>query len=102
MERLIRIKEEVMSFYTETTTISIHGIKRRLGEFESKYKYLKDNSPHLFDKIVEKQFNPEQFAYMIHCLTNVHDNKISLHDASVKVGAMLVDSYVKPQLEKDK
>jgi hypothetical protein len=98
MERLTKIKEEVAKMTEECDTLSMNGIKRRRGALERKYKYLKDNVPTLFDKICNKEYKTQEFRYMMHCLEGVHTENKSLHDASVKVGSMLVDKYIKPQL----
>ena len=39
---------------------------------------------------------------MVSMAAKVRNNEISEHDASVKVGQVLVDEIVKPQLEKKK
>jgi hypothetical protein len=98
MERLRKIRDEVAEMSQECDTLSINGIKRKRGALERKYKFLKENVPTLFDKICNKEYKPEEFGYMFHCLQGVHDENKSLHDASVKVGSMLVDKYIKPQL----
>ena len=38
---------------------------------------------------------------MINQAKDIKKNKISNHDASVKVGEKLVDKYVKPHMDKD-
>ena len=39
-------------------------------------------------------------TYMINQAKEIQKNKISNHDASVNVGQKLVDTYIKPNLEK--
>ena len=56
--------------------------------------------PVLFLSIVNNDFCQERFNEMTNLLSNVENNKISKHDASVKIGTKLVDKYVKPILKK--
>ena len=40
-------------------------------------------------------------TYMINQAKNIKNNKISQEDASVKIGEKLVDTYVKPLIDKE-
>lgn len=99
MERLEQIRNEASAMSEECKNLSIAAIQRKKGALERKFKFLKQNVPTLFEKICNKQFKKEEFAYMFRCLEGVHTENKSLHDASVKVGTMLVDKYIKPQLD---
>lgn len=80
----------------------LNEMKLKLGK---KYPNLSDNYPSLFNLV----FNPvsswdkdlKDLTQMVKLASKVKDNKISQHDASVKVGQQLVDKYVKPQLNKN-
>lgn len=82
---------------------SLNEIKSKLGK---KYPNLSDNYPSLFNLV----FNPvttwekdlKDLTQMVNLASKVKENKISQHDASVKVGQQLVDKWVKPQLDKTK
>lgn len=65
-----------------------------------KYKYpqfFKDY-PVLSEKLFEQSFDEQTLKYMLNQLDKMKSSNVSCHDASVKVGTMLVDKYVKPQL----
>jgi hypothetical protein len=59
-----------------------------------------DKYPTLFNKIVEKEMNYDVLRQLLKALDNVNNGEQSQHDASVSVGQVLVDNYVKPQLDK--
>jgi hypothetical protein len=58
--------------------------------------------PAIFQKTMNEELDMKQFSFMVNMARQVHGNEMSQHDASVKVGENLVDTYVKPQLKKDK
>jgi hypothetical protein len=65
---------------------------------EEKYSFLSKESPTLFKKIREKTIDESTLAIMFRHITSVNDGTMSKHDASVAVGTVLVDRYVKPSL----
>lgn len=85
---------------TETEDI-IHDIlnnKNSKEFFKDKYTEFASNCPHLFDKLFEKDLDRVTLNYMLNQKQKMEANKLSEHDASVKVGTLLVDKYVKPNL----
>tara|TARA_B100000073_G_C23737697_1_gene572775 strand:- start:3055 stop:3336 length:282 start_codon:yes stop_codon:yes gene_type:complete len=73
--------------------ISKNSLKEKYSKFCEKFE-------HSFDMIT----NPNCDDTMLNKLLNAHmavkNGSMSQHDASVRVGQELVDTYVKPQLEK--
>ena len=69
------------------------NVSERYKEFENKY-------PTLFRKIIESDCDSRQLDFMLHKLDQVRIGNQSQHDASVDVGQLLVDKYVKPELAK--
>ena len=48
---------------------------------------------------MNEELDMTQFTRMIEMAHKVHGNEMTQHDASVKVGEDLVNTYVKPQLK---
>ena len=67
--------------------------KEEFKDFEYKY-------PVIFKKILDNTLDNEQFLMMMNMMQKMQDNELTEHDASVQVGQVLVDKYVKPMLEK--
>ena len=71
--------------------------------FESEIKYFKTiiGSPLIFFKVCNERtnFNKQQLEMMLSYRDQVKQNEISQYDASVDVGSVLVDKYVKPNLK---
>jgi len=65
-------------------------IKNALGTFVTQY-------PTLFQYAVEPHFDYKQFEKML-AMLNKMGGGLSQHQASVQVGQILVDKYVKPML----
>ena len=68
-------------------------LMQKYYDFSMKY-------PVLFLSIINNTFCQEKFNEMVGLATQVNNNKITQHDASVKIGNKLVDEYVKPILKK--
>ena len=70
-----------------------YRLTEKYSDFSMKY-------PVIFLKTLDGGLEMKQFSYMINMASNIEDDKISQHDASVQVGEKLVDQYVKPALSK--
>ena len=68
------------------------NVSEQFSEFEHKY-------PTLFRKLVEEDCDQHQLNFMLSKLDQVRTGSQSQH-ASVVVGQVLVDKYVKPELAK--
>ena len=69
------------------------NVSEKFTEFENKY-------PTLFRKIIDNDCDSKQLDFMLDKLDQVRIGNQSQHDASVHVGQVLVDKYVKPELAK--
>jgi len=87
------------------TYIKKHRRKMKKDDFEKAIKndFLDFNLkyPALFEKILDGTLEKNQFNFMLNMMSKVQNNELSDHAASVQVGQVLVDKYVKPNL-KDK
>lgn len=74
-------------------------------EFESslteKYPEFSENYKQIFKQAVDGTLNEAMFSYMLMMLKQVETGSVSEHAASVKVGQVLVDEYVKPLINED-
>ena len=69
-------------------------MKVKWSDFSEKYK-------ELFSQAVEGILEPVMFNYMLNMLTQIEGGDVSEHAASVKVGEVLVDKYVKPLIDEE-
>ena len=67
----------------------------------TKYKTFSEDYPGIYKKTVEGKMNTNMFLMMLQMMTQVESKTVTEHNASVKIGEMLVNKYVKPVL-KDK
>lgn len=82
----------------------VHDIlSRQLSEEQYREKHAKfcKYYPYLANAVFNKDFDYATFKYMMQQKSKMSQNKLSEHDASVKVGTHLVDKFVKPQLKTD-
>ena len=77
--------------------------RKNIEEFDKEIKvvyqdfYLK--YPALFSKIIDGSLEKNQFNFMLNMMGKVKNEELSDHDASVQVGQVLVDKYVKPLID---
>lgn len=84
----------------EKTIIELRKIYTHKLRFdESKFEKFKEAYPHLYDLALSDNYDYRQFKYLIANLRKIEQNELNQYDASVKVGTMLVDKYVKPKFE---
>lgn len=65
---------------------------------DNDYDNFKTEYPVLYKMCKSKEFEQKQLEFFLIKLKQIEENKTSEHDASVSVGTLLVDKYVKPQL----
>lgn len=66
--------------------------------YENKYPSFSKRYPTLSNKIFEKDVDINIINYMIYQIKQMNQNKQSERNASIKVGTLLVDKFVKPNL----
>jgi hypothetical protein len=68
---------------------------------ENDYKEFREIYPNIFNMVISNNFNNDtlkQLNFLLDQLKQIENNKISEYNASVKVGTVFVDKYVKPNL----
>jgi hypothetical protein len=76
----------------------IMNIKRQKEYYVEKYPDFAKEYPHLLEKLYEENFDLDTLRYMLNQKQKMDANKLTEHEASVRVGTALVDKYVKPNL----
>ena len=71
-----------------------------MSNMKQKYQYLHDNFNSIFSMCITKNYDHTRLSFMVEMAQKVQNNEMKEHDASVKVGQILVDDIVKPQLDK--
>lgn len=72
--------------------------KKTKNEYMEKYPEFFEKMPTLSQKLFEKDLDKNILKYLMNQKTKMDTDKISEYDASVKVGTILVDKYVKDKL----
>jgi hypothetical protein len=88
--------------YSNKKRFKSHTYESFESEMNGKYVYLKNNSGTIFNSCIKGDMNLKVLTYMIVQAKELKKNNISNHDASVNVGQVLVDTFVKPKLDKEK
>ena len=86
--------------YSNKKNFKNHTYEKFECEMNEKYEYLKTNVKSIFDSCINGNMNLKVLIYMINQAKELKKNTISKHDASVNVGQVLVDTFVKPNLDK--
>jgi hypothetical protein len=89
---MVALKEEINIIRSEYKS----GISYE--ELSRKYSIFKEQKPRLFDMICSDKCDDNMLGFIINQYTSVQDGNQTQHDASVRVGSLLVDTYVKPNL----
>lgn len=69
--------------------------KKEKPFYEEKYPEFFETMPVLSSKVFESNFDKNILQYMLQQKQHMDDSKTTEYDASVKVGTILVDKYVK-------
>lgn len=63
------------------------------------YSDFKKEYPKIYSMCLSKNFNRPQMNFFLSNLQKIENKETSEHAASVKIGTMLVDKYVKPHVK---
>lgn len=69
--------------------------EKKKSKYQEIYPQFVENHPTLFEMACKKDFDFDQFEKMIALKNSVDEGSISQHDASVKIGSLLFNTYVK-------
>ena len=71
-------------------------------EMITKYNELHTSYNFIFNRAISGELDMNMFSYMINKAKSVQKNTISNFEASKQIGTKLVDTFIKPELEKNK
>ena len=75
-------------------------------KMDEKYIYLKASTPMIYSNCINESVPFDTLNNILSCMIqqakDLQKNKITNHEAEVKIGEKLVDVYVKPLVEKEK
>jgi hypothetical protein len=86
--------DEVLEIVT-TIVNDISSEKDKKQKYEKEHTIFVEAYPTLFEMACKKDFDYKQFQKMMTLKISVDKGTISQHDASVKVGTQLFETYVK-------
>jgi hypothetical protein len=65
----------------------------------SQFANYQEEFPRIFEMLITRNYRREFLEMMLQQLERVEQGAVSQHDASIKVGTILVDEIVKPQIK---
>lgn len=90
---------EIISIVTKIKQATGNA-REKQRQFRKQYTEFADKYPSLFQMACEPDFDIKRLEFMLSMRDNVGNNRISQHQASVKVGENLFQQYVKPLVDK--
>jgi hypothetical protein len=99
MQDVLAMKERVQQYNNKEIFQELSS-----DEFKNKmiieFKRLNENFPAIFIKVFKGTLEIERLEFMLKMISQINNNQVSKHQASVAVGQELVDNIVKPNLKK--
>jgi hypothetical protein len=99
LDKVKQIQQEVQDIKQAEPDLDQDDVKRRVFTTHSEFSM---NHPATFLGAVDNTIDLKTMEYMVSMANRVKRDDITQHDASVEIGTKLVDTYVKPTLEKGK
>jgi hypothetical protein len=65
---------------------------------KKKYPFLEDSYKPIFKIIMSEAYDFEKLSFMLNMAKNIEKKEINEYDASVQVGTVLYNQYVKPKI----
>ena len=93
-------KTEIIDVVEEIVNNTALNSKEKIELYSKQYSDMYEKYPILIQSACEDGFDIEKLKWMIKVKSQIDNKEISSHDGNVKVGEHLVDSYIKPKLEK--
>lgn len=94
-KRSAKVRRYVSEVTDALKTETPAQISARYAEFQSEF-------PRIFEMILTPNYPKEVLEMMLHHLERIESGSQTQHNASVAVGSVLVDTFVKPQLKHTK
>lgn len=100
-------KLDIRSIYEDVKNSNLNTKKDKI-DYLKKYKYIEKDYNFLYNIIINNDLNHGKsreikvLNTMLSKIDDIKDNKISKRKGEEEIGQVLVDEYVKPQIEKSK
>lgn len=79
--------------------LSINEFKLKM---QYKYSNIYETFISIFNQCINNTMDIEMMTFMINKAKEIENNKLSNHNASVKVGEKILEKFIKPEIEKNK
>jgi hypothetical protein len=89
----VRARRMIEEVNTALAAESAAQVSSRFSDYQKEF-------PRIFAMLITRSYPEDLLEMMLRQLESVEDGRTSQHNASVHVGTVLVDQFVKPQLEK--
>ena len=87
----VRARRMIEEVTTALTSESAAQVSSRFSDYQKEF-------PRIFAMLITRSYPEDLLEMMLRQLESVEDGRTSQHNASVHVGTVLVDQFVKPQL----
>lgn len=100
-------KLDIRSIYEDVKNSNLNTKKDKI-DYLKKYKYIEKDYNFLYNIIINNDLNHGKsreikvLNTMLSKIDDIKDNKISKRKGEEEIGQVLVDEYIKPQIEKSK
>jgi len=100
-------KLDIRAIFEEVKKSNLNTKKDKIN-FLKKYQYIEKDYNFLYNIIINndikhgKSKEMEIFNMMLSKIDDIKDNKVSKRKGEEEIGQVLVDAYIKPQIEKSK
>lgn len=100
-------KLDIRSIYEDVKNSNLNTKKDKI-DYLKKYKYIEKDYNFLYNIIINNDLNHgnsreiKVLNTMLSKIDDIKDNKISKRKGEEEMGQVLVDEYIKPQIEKSK
>jgi len=99
-QKILTESRELYRDYVDNLASRSYSMQDFTISMQTKYSYLNTNFQSIFNMSISNKYDYNRLSIMVNMAEKVKNDEISEHDASVKVGQVLVDEIVKPQLDK--
>lgn len=100
VEKVLEDSKNVNMRYIDNLATKELSAAEFISRMEKTYSEFVENYEPIFKMSISQSYDYNRLKYMLELAKQVQKEEITEHSASVKVGQILVDEIVKPQLDK--
>lgn len=96
-----RVIKDVKSMRSDYLQLKASMMKKEQIEtiLKKKYTFLEETYRAIFNIVISDAYDFDKLSFMLNLAKNVENKEIDEYDASVKVGNVLYNQYVKPKIK---